>query len=122
MLRPANWIADSHLSVGVVVNASLPEMDLTHVTAVVTAIEHAPSLAAGEGSMVIGRFVTRNVKTLAKATFEGGVELTGTEKHPVWSEDREAFIELADLKPGERVRTRDGITILLILRYPAINL
>ena len=38
----------------------------------------------------------------------GGIVLHTTRTHPFWSEDRQAWVFAADLRPGELLRTSDG--------------
>jgi hypothetical protein len=62
----------------------------------------------GDGAVVTGRFVTRHTVNLVDVRFEGDVSVRGTQRHPVWSEDRQDWVGLGELAVGEAVRGRDG--------------
>jgi hypothetical protein len=74
----------------------------------VTAIDDCPEIADGEGSVVTARFCTREVHTVAQVVvlgIRGQIEtITGTTVHPVWSEDKQDWVPLGELSPGEHLR------------------
>ncbi len=77
--------------------------------ATVTEISDCPPIAAGEGAVVTGRFVTLRVNRLIRLTMTGDVELVGTPSHPIWSADRQDWVPLGELIVGEKLRSRTGI-------------
>ncbi len=111
LLRPASWLARQNAEVGSTVELDLPEMGASG-PALVTVIEDAPPIEERAeidgGSVVTGRFAHTSGadEQLVSLHVEDGNEpITGTSNHPFWSEDRQAFVEAGELKPGERVRT-----------------
>ncbi|MEU4162124.1 SpvB/TcaC N-terminal domain-containing protein [Actinoplanes sp. NPDC026670] len=48
---------------------------------------------------------------LTDLTLTGGAVIQTTEHHPFWSETRQAWVQAADLRPGERLRAADATTI-----------
>ena len=76
--------------------------------AVVTSITPCPEIAAGEGRVVTGRFVTRDAGNLVTVALANGTEIRATDVHPVWSLDREEWVPAGDLEPGELVDTLAG--------------
>jgi hypothetical protein len=111
ILRPNAWVDAHHLAVGQPLSLTMPEMAFAGEGAI-TSIDACPPLAAGPGNVVTGRFVTYNARRLAKVTFEGGVTLEGTPQHPVWSLDRNDWVGLGELEPGERVSAHDGAAVV----------
>jgi hypothetical protein len=79
-----------------------------HGSALVAAMDDCPEIAEGEGSVVTARFITREVNTIARVEIlgpDGKIEtIEGTTIHPIWSEDRQDWIPLGELLPGERLR------------------
>jgi Pretoxin HINT domain len=109
---------------------NLPELGVLGL-ARVTAIEPCPPLADGDGSVITGRFTTREVASTVRAILsasppheetgylndfaELGISATddiavleGTSIHPIWSLDRQDWIELGHLEPGERLQGTHG--------------
>jgi hypothetical protein len=52
--------------------------------------------------------VTRQVSNLVEIEFGDGETITGTPQHPIWSMERQDWIELGDLEIGEHLWTEDG--------------
>lgn len=77
--------------------------------ATVTEISDCRPIAAGEGAVVTGRFVTLRVNRLIRLTMTGDVELVGTPSHPIWSADRQDWVPMGELVAGEKLRSRSGI-------------
>ena len=69
--------------------------------AIVNAIDDCPVIADGEGSVITGRFVTRQVDEIAREEIHGAdgiIEvLEGTTIHPIWSLDRSDWVPLGEL-------------------------
>ena len=76
-------------------------------------------LSSGEGSVITGRFTTRQVDIIARAEIlgaDGTIEiLEGTTTHPVWSLDRQDWVELGELAEGEQLSGQAGIAVVLSL-------
>lgn len=116
--RARTWIESSGIQSGSLLPLNIPELDVSG-TAIVTSVEECPSIASGDGSVVTARFLTREVHVIVRAEVlgpDGSIELVeGTTVHPIWSEDRQDFIPLAELLPGETLRAADGPAMVLSL-------
>jgi len=84
-----------------------PEVEASGM-AKIKSIEPCPPIAEGTGNVVTARIVTRQVSDLVELTIEGGDTLTGTPQHPIWSIERQDWVELGDLEIGEHLWTEDG--------------
>ena len=107
LLRPVEWIENLELSVGSEFKLTLSEFEVNG-NASVTAIGPSCEIADGEGSVVTGRFATRQVSNLVEVTLENGTTFTGTTTHPVWIPEKHDWVELGDLKKGQRLATLSG--------------
>ncbi len=107
LLRPIDWIESLGLEVGSSFTISLPHTEAVGV-ATVTAVEGCPMLPDGDGQLVIGRFETRNARQLVRVTLSDGSEITGTPIHPIWSEDRQDWVELGKLQLNETLAGLSG--------------
>jgi len=107
LLRPDQWILDHDLHVGSELPIHIEELEIDG-NASVTALNACPDLADGDGEVITGRFVTRQVAETIKITLMDGTELEGTPVHPVWSIDRGDFVVMSELVEGERLQTRQG--------------
>jgi hypothetical protein len=116
LLRPRAWIELHGLRAGELLPLHLAELEVSG-PALVTAIEACPTIAGGEGSVVIARFVTREVHVVATVEVlgpNGSVEtITGTTIHPVWSVDREDWVPLGELIESETLQGLDGLAVVL---------
>lgn len=120
LLRPAEWVARSGLAVGGLHFTNIEELELRGF-ARVTAIEACPPLAAGDGAVVTGRYITRGAGKLVRVTLEDGSDLVGTAQHPIWSESRQAWTPLGELLPGEQLRGRAGpLAVLAVTSLPGV--
>jgi hypothetical protein len=71
-----------------------------------------PEIWSGSGNVVTGKFA-REVDggNVVHLRLEGEPKPTGvTDNHPYWSEDRQDFVPVGELRPGERVRTHHDTT------------
>jgi hypothetical protein len=79
----------------------------------VTLIEECGAIARGDGSVVTGRFTTSRVDAIARLTVRNEFGLSesveGTLIHPIWSVDRNDWVSISDLDPGERLQGSEGI-------------
>ncbi|TWT84862.1 hypothetical protein CA13_63430 [Planctomycetes bacterium CA13] len=116
ILRPTSWLTANGIEAGALLPINLPELEV-HGEAFVESIEPCPLIAAGEGSVVTARFVTRQVDRVASIEIlgpNGQIEtLTGTTVHPIWSVDRQDWVELAELHEGEMLQAATGIAAVL---------
>ncbi|QDT78583.1 hypothetical protein Mal35_20320 [Gimesia maris] len=104
LLRPLSWIYRHHAQPGAVIQLNMPEMYVVGAAEVLS-ISDCPPIDPGDGPVVISTFknVSHNVLNLY---VEGETEPIGvTAGHPIWSEDRQAFIHSDQLQPGERLRS-----------------
>jgi hypothetical protein len=111
LLRPLAWIEETKAKAGSTFFLNLPEMGAVG-DAHVDAIEPCPPIKRGHGNVVTGTFhheADPDTKIL-QVEFSDGAILTGvTDNHPFWSEDRQDFVRVGELKKGDRVRVHDGI-------------
>jgi hypothetical protein len=106
-LRPARLFEG--LGAGDLMNLHALELELEG-RATVLSIDPCPPIEEGPGNVVTGAFSgqTVNLKRLKLKGAEEPIETTGN--HPFFSEDQLAFITVNHLHPGERLRTRAGVT------------
>ena len=106
-IRPRAWIESLGLVKGARLNLAVPELEIDGL-AEVTAVRDCPPIADGEGRVVTGKFVTKDVANVVRVTLVNGTEIRATDVHPVWSVDREDWVPAGKLEPGEHVDTLDG--------------
>ncbi|MDZ4781099.1 MAG: hypothetical protein SGJ19_12670 [Planctomycetia bacterium] len=109
LLRPLDWIEQLNATAGATIPIDLPEMGAIGEAEVI-AIGPCPPIHSGEGAVVTGTFRHetdgRNVVALR---LEGQEKPTGvTNNHRYWSVDRQDYVEVGDLRPGEEIDTIDG--------------
>jgi hypothetical protein len=107
LLRPVEWVEILNISVGCEFKLILSEFEVDG-NAVVSAIGPCCQIAEGEGSVVTGRFITRQVSNLIQVTLENGTTFTGTTTHPVWIPAKHDWVELGDLQECDRLETLFG--------------
>jgi hypothetical protein len=85
--------------------------------ATIQTVEDCGPIARGDGSVVTGRFSTSRVNVIIRLTVagpDGTTEiLEGTTVHPIWSVDRNEWIQLSDLQEGERLQAANGIATVV---------
>ena len=122
-IRPRDWIESLGLVKGARIDLAVPELKIDGL-AEVTAIRPCPPIAEGEGRVVTGRFVTRDVTNVVRITLATGTEIRATDVHPFWSIDREDWVPAGKLEPGEHVDTLSGpVTVVGVEqldRHPAV--
>ncbi len=111
MLRSAEWVAQNNLEEGNWFSFLLTEIEIEG-RGYVTRIEDASDISLGSGSLVTGRFATRNASDRVCVTFADGTSLIGTAHHPIWSPDTGDWCGLGELRQGARVKTRDGFAVI----------
>jgi hypothetical protein len=76
--------------------------------------------------VVTARFITREVNTIARVEIlgpDGKIEtIEGTTIHPIWSDDRQDWVPLGELLPGETLRAANGAAIVLSLTMASVAL
>jgi hypothetical protein len=124
LLRPKSWIESNEIVADTWIPINIPELHIAG-RALVTSIEACPAMAAGSGSVVTGRFITRQVNTIARAEIagvDGTIEIVeGTPTHPFWSVDRNDWIQLSELQEGERLQATDGIATVVSIAIVSTN-
>ncbi|HAW27531.1 MAG TPA: filamentous hemagglutinin family protein [Planctomycetaceae bacterium] len=110
LLRPLSWIRQNDALPGAVIQLEIPEI---HVAgdAEVLSISACPPIDPGDGPVVLSTFknIANNVLNIY---VDGETEPIGvTAGHPIWSEDRQAFVHTDQLQPGERLRSAVGKTV-----------
>jgi len=124
IIRPRSWILRNGICAGRMLPFNLPELEVSGL-ALVTAIDDCPPIAGGEGSVVTARFVTREVHVVASVDVlgaDGTVEtITGTTIHPVWSDDRQEWVPLAELADGETLQGLDGLAVVLSVSLSRVS-
>ncbi|XZE34658.1 polymorphic toxin-type HINT domain-containing protein [Pirellulaceae bacterium SH501] len=116
LLRPRAWVEANGIQAGQLLPLNIAELQVAGF-AHVTAIETCPVIASGDGSVITGRFVTRQVDTIARVAIlgaDGSIEvLEGTTIHPIWSLDRNDWVELGELQQGEQLLGQAGPATVL---------
>lgn len=116
LLRPRQWADALGLAAGRLLPIDIQELQVQG-TALIRAIEPCPLIAAGEGSPVTARFVTRQVDTIVRIEVLGVGDhietIEGTTIHPIWSEDRQDWVPLGELVEGEQLCGATGPAIVL---------
>jgi hypothetical protein len=108
LLRPKVWVSQLGLKVGRILPTMMPELSVDGV-AMVAAIKDCPQIASGDGNVCTGRFKSRATVPIVSLFVEGDAEpISGTANHPVWSEDRQDWVAIGELRTGEQLRGRDG--------------
>ncbi len=122
-VRPRAWIESLGLVKGARLDLAVPELGIDGL-AEVTAVRDCPAIAEGEGRVVTGRFVTRDVANVVRITLASGSEIRATDVHPVWSIDREDWVPAGKLVPSELVDTLTGPVAVASVepldRHPAV--
>ncbi len=111
LLRPLTWIEEHDAQPGNTIFIDLYEMGAVG-DAKVTYLGPCPPIKPGKGNVVTGMFkhqADENTKVV-HLKLEDQIELTGvTDNHPYWSEDRQDFVAVGELRTGELVDTAYGL-------------
>ncbi len=107
MIRPAEYWQAREAVPGSYVFMEFPELEALEL-AKVKSLEPCPAIADGSGNIVTARIVTRQVSELIEIEVVGGETLTGTPMHPIWSVERQDWVELGELEVGEHLSTENG--------------
>ncbi|MDQ3265140.1 MAG: polymorphic toxin-type HINT domain-containing protein [Myxococcota bacterium] len=107
LLRPVSWLQEHPAQAGKRMAINLEEFKLQG-EAQVTYVGRAPELKPGSRCPVIGR-LQHSSRELISLTLEGDEQpLQVTKEHPVYSAERDGWVEAANLRPGEVLRTLTG--------------
>jgi hypothetical protein len=108
-LRPAKLLEG--LGAGDFMELSVLELEIRG-RARVLAVEPCPTVEEGIGRVVTGAFSGQScdIRLVKVHGLAAPMEITGN--HPVFSEDRLGFVRANELRPGERLRTRDGVAVV----------
>jgi len=116
LIRPRSWMKQHGIRTNLMLPINIPELEVTGL-AFVTSIDECPEIAIGDGSVITGRFLTRQVNTIIRAEIlgpDGSIEtIEGTPVHPIWSIDRNDWVALGELHEGEILRSSDGSAIII---------
>lgn len=121
LLRPRSWVESQQAAPGSEIPIFSDELELKGLARVI-ALSDCPPLAEGDGEVITGRFVTRQVEMTVVMQFSNGETLEGTAVHPIWSPEREEWLPMAEFHAGDAVLGRDGwLTIRSIeFRYQTV--
>ena len=110
LLRPLSWISRHRAQTGAVIELNMPELHVVGAAEVLS-ISDCPPIDPGDGPVVLSTF--KNIaKNVLNIYVEEETEPIGvTAGHPIWSEDRQAFVHSEKLQPGERLRSAVGKTV-----------
>ncbi|WP_154901725.1 Hint domain-containing protein [Gimesia maris] len=107
LLRPLSWLRLHQAQPGAVIMLNMPELHVVGAAEVLS-ISACPPIDPGDGPVVISTF-KNTADNILNIYVEGETEPIGvTAGHPIWSEDRQAFIHSDQLQPGERLRSAVG--------------
>ena len=104
LLRPLSWLRQHQAQPGAVIMLNMPEMYVVGAAEVLS-ISDCPPIDPGDGPVVLSTF--KNIASnILNIYVEGEAEPIGVAAgHPIWSEDRQAFVHTDQLQPGERLRS-----------------
>ncbi|MEI7462240.1 MAG: hypothetical protein WCK15_22830 [Pirellula sp.] len=118
LIRPKAWIESNEIVTDTWIPINIPELSIVG-RALVASIEACPAMAEGSGSVVTGRFITREVNTIARAEIvgvDGTIEIIeGTPTHPFWSVDRNGWVPFCELIAGEHLQAAEGVATVLAI-------
>jgi hypothetical protein len=109
LLRTAEWVRENRAAVGATLWLDLPHVGVRGA-ALVTEVMAGPTPTEGEGGLVTGAF-RHSRRWVFDLWVEGEDKAIGvTPTHPIWSEDRQAWVPAGELRIGERLQASDGTT------------
>jgi len=119
MLRSLEWLEEREARVGGTVWLELPEFGAVG-EAEVLYLGPCPEIKPGRGSVITATFKHESDGNLFDLRLAGQAEATiVTGNHPYWSLDRAEYVEVANLREGERVNTAFGeTTVASVTRVP----
>jgi hypothetical protein len=119
LIRSVEWIEQNHVHVGEKVFLDLTDVGVRGWADVleVSLCEHKELSEVGvQGEMVTGTFKYSHGR-IGELVVESEPKPIGvTPTHLVWSEDRQTWVEVSKLRPGETVNTLNGLTRVVSFR------
>ncbi|QDU14181.1 hypothetical protein CA11_19850 [Gimesia maris] len=110
LLRPLSWISRHRAQPGAIIELNIPDLRVVGAAEVLL-ISDCPPIDPGDGPIVISTF-KNTADNVLDIYVEGEAEPIGvTGGHPIWSEDRQAFVHTDQLQLGERLRSAVGRTV-----------
>ena len=107
-LRPRGWLDEAHVGTSKSVRLRLPEIN-AEGEAYLTSVRPAPIVADGPGCVVLSTYARDGVTDVLDLRVEGVDEVLGvTANHPIYSVDRDDWIQAGELRSGEWVKTLRG--------------
>lgn len=119
-LRPLAWLNDSNAVVGGKIDLDMPEIGMMG-PAEVTAINPCPPIELDDGThrKVVTGWMSHLANNVLSVTIEGEDKPLGvTDTHPMWSVDRQDFVQMGELKVGDRLERADGTTARIVRITP----
>ncbi len=113
MVQSLSWLKAFDAKIGRTIDLDLPEVGAVG-EATVVAIEPCPPIPPGNGNLVTALFKHHAKQALNLHVANSSEPIGVTPNHPIWSEDRQAFVFAGQLQPGERLRTRTGETTTIV--------
>ena len=107
LLRSPTWFSDSGARLGGTIHLDLPEMGVSGEARVLS-IDTCLPIASGTGRVVTGTFTRRSDRVIDLHIGDEVEPISVTATHPIWSEDRQAFVSAGELRAGERLKGVDG--------------
>ncbi len=107
MIRPAEFWRSQEAEPGNYVFMEFPELEASG-QALVKSIEPCPPIAQGAGHVVTSRIVTRQASELVEIEIDDDEILSGTPQHPIWIVERQDWVKLEEVEPGQHVWTDGG--------------
>lgn len=116
LLRPLWWIEETGATLGGTIHLNLPEMGINGEALISTIIPCTvdSSTLRQNARVITGTFEHENA-IVYDLTFNNdtGKPLGVTPNHPLWSLDRNGWVEAGDLRLQERLRTKDNEDVRL---------
>jgi hypothetical protein len=123
-IRPDWWIEENRIAAGELMPLAIEELGLSGYATIQT-VEDCGPIARGDGSVITGRFTTSRVNVIVRLTVTGpdgtAEVLEGTTVHPIWSVDRNDWIQLCEIEEGERLQATDGIATVVSIAIVSAN-
>lgn len=110
-LRDLSWINSVNAAPGNMIHLNLKEMGLNG-PALVESITDCPPIEPddGNGRMVVTGTMCHLAENILDLHVTGLNEPIGvTDTHPIWSEDRQAFVRAGQLRPEDHLRSEAGV-------------